>query len=105
MRFDDVIIGALVNRLRFPMLYYEAFIELVKMGAVVPALDGFEEMFVEGSAGDAISALGNLVNTLQSSGTVLIAARKAYFEYRSLRGNTALRFSRQSISGIRSSCD
>lgn len=90
MRFDDVIVGALVNRLRFPMWFYEAFIELVKLGVIVPALDGFEEMFVEGSAGDAISALGNLVNTLKSSGTVLISARKAYFEYKNLTAQTRL---------------
>jgi hypothetical protein len=90
MRLDDVVVGALVNRLRFPMLYYDAFIELVKIGAVIPALDGFEEMFVEGSAGDGISALGTLVNTMQSSGTVLIAARKAYFEYKSLHAQTRL---------------
>lgn len=90
MRFDDVIIGALVNRLRFPFLYYEAFIELVRLGVVVPAFDGFEEMFVEGSAGDAVSALGNLMNTLQSSGSVLIAARKAYFEYKNLHSQTRL---------------
>lgn len=90
MRFDDVVIGALVNRLRFPFLYYEAFVELVKLGVVVPAFDGFEEMFVEGSAGDAISALGNLVQAMQSSGSVLIAARKAYFEYKNLHSQTRL---------------
>ncbi len=90
MRFDDVIVGSLMNRLRFPYLYYDAFIELVKLGAVVPGLDGFEEMFVEGSSGDAISALGNLVNALQSSGSVLIAARKAYFDYKSLQARTRL---------------
>jgi hypothetical protein len=90
MRFDDVIIGALVNRLRFPFLYYEAFLELVRLGVLVPAFDGFEEMFVEGSAGDAISALGNLVKGMQSSGSVLIAARKAYFEYKNLQSQTRL---------------
>jgi len=90
MRFDDVIVGALVNRLRFQMLYYDAFIELVRLGVLIPALDGFEEMFVEGSAGDAMSALGNLVATLKSSGTVLISARKAYFEYKSLQAKTRL---------------
>jgi hypothetical protein len=90
MRFDDVIVGALVNRLRFPMLYYDAFIELVRLGVLIPALDGFEEMFVEGSAGDAMSALGNLVAILKSSGTLLISARKAYFEYKSLQAKTRL---------------
>lgn len=90
MRFDDVIVGALMNRLRFQLLYYDAFIELVRMGVLVPALDGFEEMFVEGAAGDAISALGNLMLSLQSSGSVLIAARKAYFEYKSLQTQAKL---------------
>lgn len=90
MRFDDVIIGALMNRLRFNLLFYDAFIELVRLGVLVPALDGFEEMFVEGSAGDAMSALGNLMQALQSSGSVLIAARKAYFEFKNLRAQTRL---------------
>ena len=85
LRFDDVIIGALVNTMRFPFLYYEAFVRLVRMGAIVPALDGFEEMFVESQAGDAISALGNLMDMLSSEGTILIAARRAYFEYKSLQ--------------------
>ena len=90
MRFDDVIVGALMNRFRFNMLFYNAFIELVRLGAVVPALDGFEEMFVEGSSGNAMSALGNLMQAMQSSGTVLIAARKAYFEYKNLKTQTRL---------------
>jgi len=82
MRFDDVVIGALVNRLRFPFFYYDAFIELVRMGVLVPAFDGFEEVFIEGGTGEALSALGSLVNTLRSSGSMLVSARKAYFEYR-----------------------
>lgn len=82
MRFDDVVIGALVNRFRFPFFYYDAFIELVRLGVLVPAFDGFEEVFVEGGSGEALSALGNLVNTLRSSGSILVSARKAYFEYR-----------------------
>lgn len=81
MTFDDIVVAELVNRMRFQLFYYEAFLELVKLGVLVPAFDGFEEMFVEGSSGEALSALGNLMNDLDSSGTVLIAARKAYFEY------------------------
>jgi hypothetical protein len=83
LRLDDIIIGAIANRFRFPLLYYNAFIELVRIGAVVLALDGFEEMFVENMSGDAVSALGNLVKILENEGFVFIAARKAYFEYRS----------------------
>lgn len=100
MRFDDVIVGTLMNRLRFNVLYYDSFIELVRVGAIVPALDGFEEMFVEGSAGDAISALGNLMQAMQSSGASVIAARKAYFQYKNLRAQTKLldSMSGQSVS-------
>lgn len=83
LRFDDVVIGDLVNRFRFQFFYYEAFIELVRLGVVVPAFDGFEEVFIESSSGEALSALGNLVRTLSSSGSVLISARKAYFDYQS----------------------
>ena len=81
LRFDDVVVSALVNRLRFQLLYYEAFLELVRLGVLVPAFDGFEEMIVEASSGEAISALGNLVGKLRSAGTLLVAARKAYFDY------------------------
>ena len=81
LRFDDVVVSALVNRLRFQLLYYEAFIELVRLGVLVPAFDGFEEMIVEASSGEAVSALGHLVAGLRSAGTLLVAARKAYFDY------------------------
>jgi hypothetical protein len=89
-RFDDAVIVALVNRLRFPLLYYEAFVELVRLGVIVPAFDGYEEMFVEHGPGEAHSALGNLVDKFDSSGAVLIAARAAYFEYKSFHARTRL---------------
>ena len=81
LRFDDVVVSALVNRLRFQLLYYDAFLELVRLGVLVPAFDGFEEMIVESSSGEAISALGNLVGKLRSAGSLLVAARRAYFDY------------------------
>ena len=90
LRFDDVVIAGLVNRLRFQLLYYEGFLELVKLGVVVPAFDGFEEMFVENSTGEAVSALGNLVRSLGSSGSILISARKAYFEYQGIGAQAKL---------------
>jgi hypothetical protein len=83
LRFDDVVAAALLNRFRFP-LFFDSFVELVRLGTIVPALDGFEEMFVESAAGDAASALGNLMSMLESSGTVLVAARQAYFDYKNL---------------------
>lgn len=90
LRFDDVVVSALMNRLRFQFLYYDAFLELVRLGVLVPAFDGFEEMIVEASSGEAISALGSLVGSLRSAGTLLVAARKAYFDYPSFRSQATL---------------
>ena len=90
MRFDDVVVGELVNRFRFQHLYYEAFLHLIRLGVLVPAFDGFEEMFVETSPGEAVSALGNFVQSLDSSGATLIAARKAYFEFYSFKTQARL---------------
>lgn len=81
LHFDDAVISALANRLRFELLYYDAFLELIRLGVVVPAFDGFEEI-IEGSTGEWISALGQLLKNLESAGTVLIATRKAYHEYK-----------------------
>jgi hypothetical protein len=85
LRFDDITVGALQNRYRFPFLYYESFLALVRMGVIVPAFDGFEEMFVESSSGEALSAMGILVAALDSRGSLVVAARKAYFEFESLK--------------------
>jgi hypothetical protein len=81
LSFDDIVIAELVNRYRFQHYYYQAFIELIRLGVLVPAFDGFEEMFVEGSSGEALSALGGLMGDLHSEGAVLVSARQAYFEY------------------------
>ncbi len=80
LRFDDAVIASLSNRFRFPFLYYDSFLELVKMGAIIPAFDGYEEMLSQSESGEAISAIGDLVGQLSSSGTLLVAARKAYFD-------------------------
>jgi hypothetical protein len=85
LRFDDITVGVLQNRYRFPFLYYNSFLALVRMGVIVPAFDGFEEMFVESSSGEALSAMGILVGSLDSRGAMIVAARKAYFEFENLR--------------------
>lgn len=90
LTFEDVIVAELVNRFRFQFFYYDAFIELVRLGVLVPAFDGFEEVFVEGSPGEAVSSLGNFVRTLDSSGSVVMAVRKAHFEYHNFRDQARL---------------
>jgi hypothetical protein len=95
LRFDDIIVGTLANRFRFSYLYYESFLELVKLGFIVPAFDGFEEMLIESSTGEAISALSSLLGGLDSMGNVLISARRAYFEYKDLDAQARLFDSRE----------
>ena len=90
LRFDELVVSSLMQKYRFSYWYFEGFIELVRLGVVVPAFDGFEEMIVEESSGEAVSAVGSLVNRLDSEGTVLLAARKAFFEYQSFRTQARL---------------
>ncbi|MCP4538318.1 MAG: hypothetical protein GY832_14370 [Chloroflexi bacterium] len=91
IRLDDLIIGGLANRLRFPFYYYDSVIELVKLNCLVLALDGFEELLVATKAGDAVSSLGSLVSKLDSKGRLLIAARKAYYDYKDFKAQARLR--------------
>jgi hypothetical protein len=90
LRFDDVIAAALLNNFRFRRVYYEGFVQLVRMGYIVPALDGFEEIFVETDEGGAVSSLGTLIRNMKGEGSLLIAARRAYFEFRSLQSQAKL---------------
>lgn len=90
LRFDDIVVASLVNHLRFRLFYYDSFLELVKLGLIIPAFDGFEEMFMESSSGEALSATGNLISKLNSSGVIFIAARKAYFDYKSFSSQAKL---------------
>lgn len=90
LSFDQIVIAELVSRLRVPFYYYDAFMELVKMRVLVPAFDGFEERVVESSIGEAAYALGDLLHSLDSSGSVLLSARRAFFEYRNLETQAKL---------------
>jgi len=90
IRLDDHIAGILVNTYRFNSLYYTTFLELVKMGVIVPALDGFEEMFVENASDEVISTLSNLLNSMESRGSLLISARTAYFNYEDIQTSAKL---------------
>lgn len=81
MRFDEVVIGVLAQKYRFRRLYYEAVMELVKWGFLVLGLDGFEEMTVEGKENKVISSLGTLLQQHEANGSLVISARRAFYEY------------------------
>jgi len=95
LRFDDAVIALLSNLLRFQFLYYDSFLELVKMGAIIPAFDGYEEMLSESESGEAVTAVTQLIEQLSSTGTLLVAARKAYFD-------SSLRFESRFVDSVRS---
>lgn len=84
MKFDDIIIARLINKYRFIYLYWNSFIQLVNLGYIVPAFDGYEEMFIQESPDDAITALGNFISNLIPPAKVLISARKTYFDEKNL---------------------
>lgn len=90
IRMDDIIVGTLSNRLRFPYYYIQSVLELVKLDLIVLALDGFEEMFLETQSG-GVSSLGTLVGELGSSGRVICSARTAYYHYNSMDAQARLR--------------
>ena len=81
LRLDEMIIGALVNVYRFKAYFIESFLEMVRQGYIVLGLDGFEEMTIEGTEGDIVSSLGNLLNALNSEGRIVFATRTAYYSY------------------------
>ena len=74
-RFDDLVIDVLSNKFHLPYLYYDSFIELVQMNVLIPAFDGFEAVLADFKSGEALSEIGNLVNQLSSSGTLLISTK------------------------------
>lgn len=90
LRLDEIIIGTLANFYRFRGYYFESFLEMMKLDSIVLGLDGFEEMAIEGAEGDVISSLGNLLNGLDSEGTMVFAARKAYYNYSNLKTQARL---------------
>ena len=80
LRFDDAIIAALANQLRFPYWSYGGFVELVRLGAIVPAFDGFEEIVADSHSYAATSAFKHLIGELQSQGSILVAAGRAFVD-------------------------
>ena len=84
IRFEDLVIGTLANRYKFSSYFFPSFIAMVKLGLIIPAFDGFEEMFVESPSGEAISSMAEFIKELKGSGTILVAARSAYFEHQNL---------------------
>ena len=69
-----------LGQLRISGLFYSGIIRLVRHGFVTIAVDGFDELLAEIGSGEAYSGLGAFLKQLDGRGTVIAAARSAYFE-------------------------
>ena len=69
-----------LGQLRISGLFYSGIIRLVRHGLVKIAVDGFDELLAEIGSGEAYSGLGAFLKQLDGRGSVIAAARSAYFE-------------------------
>jgi hypothetical protein len=78
-RLDDAIAADLDKvRASFP---YHATSALVRTGAMVLVVDGFDELLsTAGSYDEAFSSLASFIEDLRGSGAIVAAARSAYYE-------------------------
>jgi hypothetical protein len=79
VRLEEAVAGEL-GQLRVSGLFYSGVIRLIKRGLLAIAIDGFDELLAEVGSGEAYSGLGAFLRQLYGSGTVVAAARSAYFE-------------------------
>ena len=78
--FNSIALASISSDLHFLYLYHASFLELVRMNAIIPAFDGFEDTLVDVKSDESTSAISQLISHLSSEGTLLIAAKKTYFE-------------------------
>jgi len=79
LRLREALAGDL-DDLRVVGLYMQSIIRLIRYGFIVLAIDGFDELAAEQGSTDALGALGHLVKTLNNSGTIIAASRRAFFD-------------------------
>jgi hypothetical protein len=68
-----------LNELRVGLPYH-AVAPMVRLGLLVPVVDGFDELIGVGGYDDAFSSIANFVNELQGRGAIVASARSTYYE-------------------------
>ena len=61
-------------------LTYHSVAVLVRLGILVPVIDGFDELLGVSGYDDAFSSLANLLEQLEGMGQLLVSARSVYYE-------------------------
>lgn len=63
------------------LLTYHAVSTLVRLGLVVPIVDGFDELLGTGGYEDAFSSLSDFLEELDGLGAIVASARSSYYEH------------------------
>lgn len=77
---DDAIAGALNNTYRFPGLSQRDIALAIRKRWLNLALDGFDELVARVGARDAFLRVTELLEQLDSAGTLILSARTSFFE-------------------------
>lgn len=77
-RFNEALATEL-NDLRATLTYH-AVSTLVRLGIVIPVIDGFDELLGVGGYEDAFSSLASFIEELDGSGRLVASARSTYYE-------------------------
>jgi hypothetical protein len=77
---DDAIAGSLNNTYIFPKLTQRDVVMCIRRRWMILALDGFDELVARVGVRDAFFRIGELLEQLEGSGTVLLSARESFFE-------------------------
>jgi predicted transcriptional regulator len=62
------------------ILTYHAISTLVRLGLIVPVIDGFDELLGVGGYEDAFSSLASFIEELDGQGQLIASARSTYYE-------------------------
>lgn len=79
LRLSEALMGDLAD-LRVVGLWMPGVIRLMRAGALVLAIDGFDELAAEQGSTDALGALARLIRDLGDSGTIVAASRRTFFD-------------------------
>lgn len=77
---DDAIAGALNNTYVFPSLTQRDVALCIRRRWLILALDGFDELVARVGVREAFLRITELLDQLQSSGTIIVSARESFFE-------------------------
>lgn len=79
LRLSEALMGDLAE-LRLSGLWMPAVVRLMRRGALVVGVDGFDELAAEQGGVDALGALASLVSQLEGYGAVVAASRRTFFD-------------------------